>query len=66
MLANLNIIEYTDSDNLEQEEIISKKMLSNTTIVATNLAGSGTDLLPSDEVGKNGGIYVILSFMPYN
>ena len=41
-------------------------MLPNTALVATNLAGRGTDLLPSDEVEKNGDIHVIFSFMPYN
>lgn len=35
-------------------------------IIATNLAGRGTDLLLSDELKKRGGLHVVLSYLPKN
>jgi preprotein translocase subunit SecA len=35
-------------------------------IVATNIAGRGTDLKLSQEAVKNGGLHVLLAFMPNN
>ena len=47
--------EFT-TENIEEKEIF----------VATNLAGRGTDLKISKNSIQNGGLHVILSFLPLN
>ena len=41
-------------------------MKPNTKIISTNLSGRGTDIKINSEVKKNGGLHVIITFMPYN
>lgn len=41
-------------------------MKPNTIILSTNLSGRGTDIKINNEVKKNGGLHVIITFMPYN
>ena len=63
-LEKTKIISYERSDipfkNLEKE------MEPNTIILSTNLSGRGTDIKLNSEVKKNGGLHVIITFMPYN
>ncbi|WHA05384.1 hypothetical protein N3Z17_02420 [Candidatus Bandiella numerosa] len=63
------VIRYSDSGYFGDS--ITKKLISGEVrvaagdiIVATNLAGRGTDLKIEREVNKNGGLHVILSYYP--
>ncbi|CAD8155514.1 unnamed protein product [Paramecium pentaurelia] len=58
---NLDSITYVD-DNQE----INKEIGPGTIIIATNLAGRGTDLTTNQELENNGGLHVIMSFLPRN
>ncbi|XP_028821485.1 LOW QUALITY PROTEIN: uncharacterized protein LOC114773126 [Denticeps clupeoides] len=53
----------SDKDSLSK---IEKELLPGDVIVATNLAGRGTDIKVSKEVNNNGGLFVILSFLSEN
>ena len=41
-------------------------MKPNTIILSTNLSGRGTDIKLDSEAKNNGGLHVIITFMPYN
>lgn len=51
-------------NNMNQERHI-EKMMSGDVVIATNLAGRGTDIHTSD-IEKWGGMHVIVTFMPQN
>jgi preprotein translocase subunit SecA len=51
-------------NNMNQEREIEKANAGEI-IIATNLAGRGTDI-KTDEIEKNGGLHVIVTFMPSN
>ncbi|KAM8729085.1 LOW QUALITY PROTEIN: protein translocase subunit SecA-like [Acanthopagrus schlegelii] len=53
----------SDRDSLSK---IDKELFPGDVIVATNLAGRGTDIKVSKEVNRNGGLFVILSFLAEN
>ena len=53
----------SDEDSLSK---IDKKLDPGDVIVATNLAGRGTDIKVSKTVNKNGGLFVVLSFLSEN
>ena len=58
-----NIMQYyTEDDKATIEKTLEIKKI----IVATNLAGRGTDIKISDELESNGGLHVIVSFLPLN
>lgn len=53
--------EQTFDIGTEQKPLQAKDV-----IIATNLAGRGTDLKVSPEVERNGGLHVVVTFMPSN
>ncbi|XP_030608447.1 LOW QUALITY PROTEIN: uncharacterized protein LOC115796261 [Archocentrus centrarchus] len=59
------IILYCRSDSNSLSKI-DKELFPGDVIVATNLAGRGTDIKVSTEVNNNGGLFVILSFLSEN
>ena len=63
-LENTEIIPYYRSDI--ENTFLEKQMKPNTVIISTNLSGRGTDIKINSEVKKNGGLHVIITFMPYN
>ena len=65
-LANINKIKcYTRSDN-DEISIVAGKVASGDVIIATNLAGRGTDIKTSVPVEESGGLYVCVTFLPKN
>ena len=63
-LEKTKVISYIRSD--EPIKDLEKEMEPNTIILSTNLSGRGTDIKLNQEVKKNGGLHVIITFMPYN
>ncbi|KAM3590163.1 uncharacterized protein V6R79_004936 [Siganus canaliculatus] len=55
---------YT-SNNMDNSEVF-QKLQGGDVIVATNLAGRGTDLRVSDQVKEAGGLFVVQTFLPKN
>jgi preprotein translocase subunit SecA len=51
-------------NNMNQEREI-EKINKGEIIIATNLAGRGTDI-KTDEIEKYGGLHIIVTFMPSN
>lgn len=55
------IYTYTGQELFEKQEMAEGEV-----IVATNIAGRGTDLTPSEAVEANGGMHVCITFLPKN
>ena len=66
-LANVdNIKRYTRSDCDDEAEVVSQKLKPGDIIIATNLAGRGTDIKTTDELESNGGLHVCVTFLAHN
>ena len=63
-LDETKIIPYYRSDI--ENKFLERQMVPNTVIISTNLSGRGTDIKINEKVKKNGGLHVVLTFMPYN
>ncbi|CAF3707211.1 unnamed protein product [Adineta steineri] len=57
---------YTDNTDNTESSVVSKRIESGDILVATNLAGRGTDLKTTQDVEKHGGLHVCLTFLPKN
>ncbi|CAD8201966.1 unnamed protein product [Paramecium pentaurelia] len=55
-----SVVYYDDSQKIDHE------IKPNSLIIATNLAGRGIDLISNQELENNGGLHVIMSFLPRN
>ena len=60
-----NIILYTRSDS-NQGNFLKSEIEPGTIIFSTNISGRGTDIRINDELRKNGGLHVILTYEPFN
>ncbi|CAK6975550.1 protein translocase subunit SecA 2-like [Scomber scombrus] len=54
------------NNNMDNTAIFGKKLEAGEVIIATNLAGRGTDLQVSEDVKKAGGLFVLQTFLPKN
>eukprot|EP01084_Bolivina_argentea_P107597 192379_1 len=59
-------VKYTRDDVDDEKENIKNELQSGQVIVATNLAGRGSDIKLSKDVIKYGGLKVIITFQPDN
>jgi len=57
---------YSDNTDAIESSVIADVIKQGEIIVATNLAGRGMDFKVSQEVEKNGGLHVCLTFLPTN
>ncbi|KAI3376246.1 hypothetical protein L3Q82_016754, partial [Scortum barcoo] len=54
------------SNNMDNTAVFTKKLGAGDVIIATNLAGRGTDLKVSEAVNAAGGLFVVQTFLPVN
>ena len=63
---SIEVSDYVFSNDQEQLDLVEKNLKKRQIVVATNLAGRGTDFTLTQEVLRNGGLHVILTFFPRN
>ena len=64
-LNNIKIILYVRSDS-DQGNFLEGYIGPKYIILSTNISGRGTDIRISQELNKNGGLHVILTYEPFN
>ena len=62
----IQVYQYWKSDSKQQLSLTKSKLRPGDVVVATNLAGRGTDLKLSEEVLIAGGLHVVLGFYAVN
>ena len=60
----IKVVKYVSSFDVAFKQ--NQEIHPGQVIIATNLAGRGTDLKPSKELLNNGGLHVIIGFLPPN
>ena len=60
------LLVYARSDNPDELNHIKEKLGPGEVIIATNLAGRGTDIKVTDAVRRAGGLAVVITFLPTN
>eukprot|EP00761_Pharyngomonas_kirbyi_P008484 gb/GECH01008495.1/.p1 GENE.gb/GECH01008495.1/~~gb/GECH01008495.1/.p1 ORF type:complete len:1371 (+),score=208.87 gb/GECH01008495.1/:1-4113(+) len=61
---NPKIIKYIDSDAAVKDTSVLDNIDEHTVVIATNLAGRGTDISINDAINDRGGLRVILGYFP--
>ncbi|CAF1011230.1 unnamed protein product, partial [Brachionus calyciflorus] len=61
--VKFQIKSFPDEDS---SKITKEKLNSGDIVISTNIAGRGTDFKTSDQVEQNGGLHVIVTFLPCN
>lgn len=61
---DLRLIKNTHGSETERKSVENGNIGKNTVIIATNLAGRGSDIKITKEVEINGGLHVIVTFFP--
>jgi preprotein translocase subunit SecA len=64
LIADKKVHRYTR--DYEQFTFEGKQLDIGHVIIATNLAGRGTDIKISKELTKNGGLHICLTYLPQN
>jgi len=60
------IFEYDTYENQDDSKVTESELEPGRIIIATNIAGRGTDFKTSKEVEENGGLHVSVGFLPCN
>lgn len=60
-----NLKLYTRNET-EEVKVIEQSLQQESVIIATNLAGRGTNITVCDRVNENGGLFVLVTFLPFN
>ena len=64
--GTIKVTLYTRSDLSSTEGLLEREFGQGEAVIATNLAGRGTDIKVSEEVNLNGGLFVLVTFLQMN
>jgi preprotein translocase subunit SecA len=57
---------YYDNTNPSFEKVVKEWLSTGDLVLATNLAGRGTDFQTEPDLEANGGLHVLITFLPQN